>query len=124
MIQNFFHEIWEEFEDFFEDLSEHLFHYKPKHKIPKRNVVIGGVQTAVRPAYLFAERLDNNLKLLFGVSMIISAITASFFGYSTLSELLKELITSVPGRIFMFAIGTSYFITALWKLLHLGEHKS
>lgn len=120
MFKAFFSELIDEAEDFFEDIFEHVRrHPRVDRPTKTREVMLGGVVATVRPAYLFAERLDNLLKIVFGISIILSALTATFLGYGTMSELLKALITSVPGRILMFFIGVSYFLTALWKLLHI-----
>lgn len=124
MLINFFTEIWDEAEDFFDDFGEHLFNRRRQREIEDRRVKLNGVITKVRPAYLFAERLDNMLKLLFGFSMCISAVTASFYGYSTLSQLLTALINSPWGRVIIFVIGMSTLITGIWKMFHLNPVKS
>lgn len=96
---------------------------KKKTKKPSKKIttVIDGTVTAVRPAYLFAERVNNLLQFVFGMSIVISAITASYLGFSSLSELLKVLIFSFWGRTIMLVIGFSYLIVAIWKLMHLSE---
>lgn len=116
-------EITDEVGDFFEDLGEHLFRRHPTHARKPRPMVVNGVITSVRPAYLFAERVDNCIKILFGGSIAISAFTSTFLGFASLSELLKVLVNSIGGRILMLIIGLSYLITALWKLLHLTHTK-
>lgn len=115
----FFEELADEAEDFFDDFGEFFFDRKRPRKIDERKVNLNGAITRVRPAYLFAERLDNILKLVFGVSMCLSAITASFLGYSTLSQLLEGLIHGTGGRIIIFIIGISTLTTGLWKLIQL-----
>jgi hypothetical protein len=120
---HFFSEIWDEADDFFEDIFEGIFNKQPRKEVPKKIAVVNGVETAVRPAYLFAERLDNLLKLIFGISIVVSGCTATFLGFTKLSDLLDTLISTVPGRIIMVMIGLSYFILALWKLARLKEYK-
>lgn len=115
---DFFDEIIDEVDDFIEDFAEH-FGKKPRKQIREREVTINGVATRVRPAYIFAERIDNVLKIIFGLSILISATTSSFLGIETLSGLLDVLITTFWGRFLMVLIGFSYFIIAFWKLLHL-----
>lgn len=119
---HFFREVREEAADFFEDFGEALFGYRPNRRAP-REIRIGGVVTTVRPAVLFAERIDTALKLLFGVSICFSAYTATFVGFVKLSDLLDVLIGSVGGRVGMCIIGISYTLTALWKFLNIKDAK-
>ncbi len=121
MLKEFWEELTDEIGDFFEDYAEHLFKKKPTHSPKKKTAVINGALVVVRPAYLFAERIDNIIKIVFGVSLSISAFTATFLGFSSLSQLVDVLINSFWGRSIMFAIGISYLLTAFWKLLHLGD---
>lgn len=118
---NFFEEFWDEISDFFEDLSDHLFKRKPKEPKKTKTVVIGGIATTVRPAYLFAERIDNLIRIFFGLSIIISALTATFLGFASLGDLVEVLIFNFWGRILAFLIGLSYLTIGLWKILHLGK---
>ncbi len=116
MFRYFFRELKEEAEDFFEDFGEFFFHTR-RHPRKMRQAVIGGIVTTVRPAYLFAERLDNLLKAIFGISITVSAVTASFVGFIKLSDLLEVLIFTWWGRLLMGIIGMGYLLTALWRLL-------
>jgi len=120
MIPVYIEELKEEAADFFEDFWEHLSKHKPKVPFKKKIANVNGIAISVRPAYLFAERVDNLLKVLFGISITISALTATFLGFSSLSDLLEILIFSLIGRFIMFTIGISYLTIALWKLLHLS----
>lgn len=123
MLKDFWEEFTDELSDFFEDYAEHLFKKRPT-RIPKeKTAVINGALVAVRPAYLFAERIDNLLKIIFGISLCISAFTATFLGFSSLSQLVDVLTNSIPGRSIMFVIGASYLLTAFWRMLHLGDKK-
>lgn len=117
----FFEEIADEFFDFFEDYFEHLLRRRPTHSHKKREINMGGAKVLVRPAYLFAERIDNFLKMVFGASIAISAFTTTFFGFKSVSDFIDFLITSFPGRFAMLVIGISYLLIASWKLMHLGE---
>ena len=119
---DFFEELWDEVSDFFEDFWDHLSE-KPEKAIKTKTALIGGAEVAVRPAYLFAERVDNLLKVIFGLSIAVSAFTASFLGFASLSELIDALVSSFWGRGAMFIIGISYLIIALWKLMHIGSKK-
>ncbi len=118
---HFASELWDEIDDFFEDLWEHLTDKKRTKPIQERQAVINGTLLTVRPAYIFAERIDNLVKIVFGVSIMISAVTATFLGFQTLSDLLAVLINSLWGRTIMFFIGSSYLLIALWKILHLNK---
>ncbi len=113
-------ELKEEALDFFEDFGEVLFHLR-RHPRTVRQLNVGGLVTTVRPAYLFAERIDNCLKLIFAASIIVSACTASFVGFIKLSDLLEVLMFTVPGRILMICIGGGSFITSLWRLLNIKD---
>lgn len=118
-----FEELFEEAGDFFEDFWEHLSH-KPHHKpTSEKQIVKDGMLLTVRPAYAFAERVDNLLKLVFGISIIVSAISASYLGFASVTDLLKVLIFSIPGRVVLGVIGLSYAVIALWKLLHIEKAK-
>jgi hypothetical protein len=79
------------------------------------------VVTRVRPALLFADRLDHLLKALFALSIIGSGLSASFVGFIKLSDLLEVLIFSWPGRVAMVVIGTGSLLTSLWKLLEVKQ---
>jgi hypothetical protein len=114
-------EIWDEVTDFFEDLFEHLVKQHPKETKESRQVVIDGVVTTVRPAYLFAARVDNLLRIIFGASVVASALTATVLGFSSLSGLVDTLISTLWGRLLLFLIGASYLTIGLWKSLHLTE---
>jgi hypothetical protein len=116
----FFEELWDEASDFFEDFWEHLLKRRAKEPKKTKTLVIDGTLTNVRPAYLFAERIDNLLRFVFGVSIIVSALTATFLGFSSLSELLSFLISTVVGRVIMLLIGLSYLVIGVWKLIHLA----
>ena len=95
---------WEEFleeaEDFFDDFYEDFFK-KKRVKKQLRKAKIFGTTVAVRPAYLFAEKVENVLKVIFGISIFISGLMASFWGFTRTSELLTALINSFTGRIFI-----------------------
>lgn len=119
-MKDFFEELCDEASDFFEDLFELLGKTPPKNPVSKA-VILNGAVVMVRPAYLFAERVDAILRLVFGISIVVSAITASILGFPSLSELLKAMLFTVFGRMLMVVIGFSYLLIASWKLLHLRQ---
>lgn len=120
-MREFIKELREEFVDFIEDFGD-LIKKRPPTKSPKNKaVVIRGQLTYIRPAYLFAERVDNAIKILFGVSVLISAATSTFIGFASLSQLVEVLMETLAGRLAMLVIGFSYLIVALWKTLHLNK---
>lgn len=123
MKSELFSELIEEFQDFFEDYLEILGRQRKKPAAKSKILFVSGIKMTVRPAYLFAERIDNILKILFAISICVSALTASYLGFTGLSELLDLLITSWWGRSIMFVIGSAYLLIAFWKLMHLGEKK-
>lgn len=123
MSSGYFEELREETVDFFEDFWQHLSKNKPEKPYKKKTLLVNGLVTSVRPAYLFAERVDNLLKIIFGLSIAVSALTATFLGFTGLSELLDTLIFTPVGRLIMFTIGISYLTIALWKLLHLTDRR-
>ncbi|MBN1502611.1 hypothetical protein JW930_03635 [Candidatus Woesearchaeota archaeon] len=112
-------EIWEEAEDFFEDLYASIFHKKSIKIKQVRRVTLYGLFVGVRPAYAFAERIENMLKIVFGVSIFMSGILATFWGFTRTSDLLEALIKSLAGRAIIVIIGISYFLLGVWKLLHI-----
>lgn len=114
-------EIREEFLDFIEDFGD-LIKNRPERKdIQQKPAVIKGQMTFIRPAYLFAERVENAIKMLFGASVLLSAVTSTFVGFASLSGLVETLIKSLPGRVVLLVIGFSYLIVAFWKTLHLNK---
>lgn len=120
-MKELFAEIKEEFLDFIEDYDELIRKRPPSKKYQNKPAVIKGELTFIRPAYLFAERVENMLKFLFGASVVLSAITSSFIGFASLSGLVESLIDSLPGRLALLVVGFSYLIIALWKTLHLNK---
>jgi hypothetical protein len=119
-ISDYFENIGEEAVDFFKNFFKPCI-YKKKNVKDYKTVKMYGFLSLVRPAYIFAERIDNLLKAVFSVSIIASALVASFWGFTRLSELIEFLINSIIGRILMFIIGLSYLLIAVWKLIHLRE---
>ncbi|MBN2368467.1 hypothetical protein JXC34_05605 [Candidatus Woesearchaeota archaeon] len=113
-------ELVEEAEDFFDDLYEDIFQKKKPQKKLKQ-IKVYGMSVMARPAYVFAERVENVLKLVFGVSIFVSGVIATFWGFTRTSVLLEALIRSIYGRILIVIIGISYFILGLWKLFHLHK---
>lgn len=112
-------EIQEEAADFWEDVSEHLFKGKKlPATIEKTNAL---PLSTIRPAYLFADRVDSLIKILFGVSIIVSGIGAAFWGFSSISDLVKALVDSLLGRLVLVIVGLSYLITGIWKFFHLHK---
>lgn len=114
-------EIREEFTDFIEDFADLIKRRPPRKNVAQKPAVVGGQLTFIRPAYLFAERVDNAIKIFFGGSILVSAITATFVGFASLSDLVDVLIKSWYGRLLMVIIGFSYLIVAVWKTLHLNK---
>lgn len=120
-------EIKEEFLDFIEDYRELVRRQPPTKQPAKTNqkpAVISGELRFIRPAYLFAERVENGIKFLFGGSVLLSAITSTFIGFASLSGLVDVLLKSLPGRFILLVIGFSYLVIALWKTLHLNKSAS
>lgn len=121
-MKNFLEELLEEFADFFEDFIE-VFTKEEIHHHEERKVNVRGHIEMVKPAYIFAERLDHFFKIVFGASIFISAFTTTFVGFIKLSDLLDFLIKSSPGRGIMIIIGISYILLGLWKLINLDQKK-
>lgn len=108
-----FEEIWEEAKDFFEDIVEHLFEKeKYKHRDPSY------IQKRTQLAYQFTERVDNLIKIMFGISIFISAVVSAVWGFTAMGDMVKILLTSYIGRFFLILIGVSYTVNGIWRLLH------
>lgn len=120
-MREFIEEIREEFLDFIEDFGDLLRKRPPRQDIKQKPAVIRGQMTFIRPAYLFAERVENSIKILFGASILLSAITSTIVGFASLSTLVEVLVKTWVGRLFMIVIGLSYLIVAVWKTLHLNK---
>lgn len=116
-------EIREEFFDFVEDFGDLIIKRPTRKGIKQKQAVIRGQMTFVRPAYLFAERVENAVKIFFGGSVLLSGMTATFVGFSSLSGLVEVLIRTWYGRFIMIVIGLSYLVVATWKTLHLNRDK-
>ena len=119
-INDLFENISEEAKDFFKSLFSKKKYKKGALKT-YRPIKIYGFISLARPAYIFAERIDNLLKVIFSISIITSALVASLWGFTRLSELIEYLITSTLGRVLLLIIGLSYLLIAVWKLLHLRD---
>ena len=120
-MKEFYLEIKEEFIDFIEDYNELIRKRTSQKKYGQKPAVLKGELAYIRPAYLFAERIENLLKMLFGLSVLLSAFTSTFIGFASLSGLVDTLIKSFAGRIVLLVIGFSYVVLALWKILHLNK---
>jgi hypothetical protein len=114
-------EIKEEFVDFIEDYKELIGRRQPSKETKRKPAVLSGEMRFIRPAYLFAERVENGIKFLFGGSVVLSAITSTFIGFASLSGLVDTLLKSIPGRLILLIIGLSYLVIAFWKTLHLNR---
>lgn len=121
LVKNFFYELWDEVSDFFEDYLEFILRKDDLRKHEPKQANIYGKIMLVKPAYIFAERLDNFLKVVFGLSITFSAISATFVGFIKLSDLLDLLISNFIGRGLMIIIGISYLLLGLWKLINLDR---
>jgi len=108
-----FEEIWEEAGDFFEDIWEHLFE---KDKYKQRDASY--IQRRTLLAYQFTERIDNLIKIIFGISIFISAVVSAVWGFTAMGDMVKILLTSYIGRFFLILIGISYAANGTWRLLH------
>ncbi len=109
--EDFFEEAGDFFEDLFDDNRVNIKHL--------RKINFYGTQIMVRPAYIFAEKIENLLKIIFGISIFVSGLLATFWGFTRTSELLETLIQSLWGRIFIVIIGFSYFVLGFYKLTHI-----
>lgn len=92
----------EEAKDFFEDIFELLFerdHDKHKDTL--------AVHERTRLAYLFTVRIDSLMKIIFGASIFVSAIVASVWGITAVSDMVNILISSIYGRGILIFIGIS-----------------
>src|SRR5688572_29412027 len=110
-------EIKEEFVDFIEDYTDLIRRRPAREGVKQKPADIRGQMTYIRPAYLFAECVDNGIKILFGLSVLISAVTSTFIGFASLSSLVEVLMETIYGRLLMVIIGLSYIVIALWKTL-------
>lgn len=109
-----FEEIWDEAKDFFEDIWEHL-----TEKDEEKHKDSAVVAERTKLAYNFTERVDSLMKIVFGISILVSAVISSIWGFTTFSDLIKALIESVFGRIVLSIIGLSYLINGIWRMFHV-----
>ncbi len=109
-------EFFEDASDFFEDLFEHLFERDEEKK--KKGV---SLTERTRHAYQFTERVDSLIKMIFGGSIIVSAIVASAWGFASVGDIVKAFVDSWPGRIVLIIICVSYFLNGLWRFFHVKK---
>jgi hypothetical protein len=103
-MKEFCDEIKEEFWDFVEDFGDVVKKRSPRKDVSQKSVVIAGQLAFARPAYLFAERVDNLLKMLFGISVLCSAVTSTFVGFASLSGLVEALIEKKKIALFIMGL--------------------
>jgi len=108
-----FEEIIEEAKDFFEDVFEHLF-----EKDGKKHKDSATVLKRTKLAYHFTERVDSLMKIIFGISILVSAIVASVWGFTAVGDMVRALATNLFGRSALFLIGASYMVNGIWRLFH------
>ncbi len=108
-----FEEVFEEGKDFFEDIFEHLFEKDESKK--KRGSSL--TQRTIH-AYHFTERVDSLMKIIFGISIFVSAVIASVWGFASMSTVVEAFVSSWIGRIVLIVIGISYAINGIWRFLH------
>ena len=106
-------EFFEDAGDFFEDIFEHLFEKDEEKK--KKGV---SLTERTKHAYQFTERVDSLIKMIFGGSIIMSAVVASAWGFASVGDIVREFVDSWPGRIILIIIGVSYFMNGLWRFFH------
>ena len=102
--------------DFVEDFPRLKFRKRLKNL---KQINLYGKIVSVKPAFIFAERVENFMKVVFGFSIVVSAIIATVWGFTRLSEIVDLLINSTLGRIMLLIIGLSYFMVGLWKSVNL-----
>jgi len=112
-------EFFEDAGDFFEDIFEHLFEKDEEKK--KKGV---SLTERTRHAYQFTERVDSLIKMIFGGSIIMSAVVASAWGFASVGDIVREFVDSWPGRIILIIIGVSYFMNGLWRFFHAKKYRS
>ena len=107
-------EIFDDASDFFEDIYENLFEREALSRKDHSAVV-----ARTKHAYQYTERVESVLKMIFGISIVVSAIVATVWGFSSVGEMVKALVSSWYGRLALSIIGVSYFLNGLWRYLHI-----
>lgn len=106
-------EFFEEGADFFEDIFEHFFEHDEKRKKQGQSLT-----ERTRHAYQFTERVDSFMKIVFGASIIVSAVIASVWGFASVSAVVEAFVSSFPGRFVLLIIGVSYLVNGVWRFFH------
>ena len=114
-------EIFEELEDYIEDILEMFLHKRFRKERPKRKIKEMGTDKYVRPAYIAAQRVEYLIKIIFAFSIMITAIVSTIWGVTSTSALLKVLLSSIAGRFAIFLVGLSYLINSLSPSPSFGE---
>lgn len=109
-------EVFEEAHDFFEDIYEHLFEREKSEQKSDFTIL-----ARTKRAYHFSERIDCVMKIIFGVSIFVTALISTIWGYVSVGELVEDLMSSIPGRIALGTIGISYMINGYWRYIHIGQ---
>ena len=108
-----FGEFFDDAGDFFEDIFEHFFERDETKKKSGPSLT-----ERTRHAYHFTERVDSLMKMMFGASILVSAVVASVWGFASVGDLVKVFVESFIGRVALFVIGLSYVVNGLWRFFH------
>lgn len=108
-----FDEIFDEAKDFFEDIFEHFFEHDERKKKHGNELY-----ARTKSAYHFTERIDSLMKIIFGVSIFVSAVVASVWGFASVSGMVEAFVSGWLGRIVLLLIGVSYMLNGVWRFFH------
>lgn len=114
-------ELWDGVVDLGDDLLETFLGRRPRKRKEPIETNLYGTLTLVRPAYLFATRVNGMVKVIAGVSVLGSALLATVWGYASTKDLLAALVSSLPGRIVAMILGFSILIVGLWEVSRRRE---
>ena len=119
-----FDEFWDGALDFSEDLLEIFFGERARERRKPIATNLYGSLALVRPAYLFATRVNGLVKIVAGVSVLGSALLATLWGYASTKDLLLALIESLLGRVIAVLLGCSILVVGLWEFTRRRERQT
>ena len=114
---SYFSDLWDDFWDYLEDFSKHLFRWRWKsHKKTKK-----ALNKRHRPLYSLAVKVRGLIYFTVGLSIIYTAYVGAVSGMTGVKDIVTFLITTWAGRLMITVIGISYIIHGGWKFVMGAE---
>lgn len=103
-LSNWLREFFEEIEEFFEDLLEV---FTNRRRNPSKGI-----------AQIFVKRINALVKMSLAAFMVVAGILGVVYGPVSTSQLVEALVGTALGRVILFLVGVSAFLSGFWELTH------